>query len=83
MPGVRIVRAGQDYTELDVDSSVDPGSILRAALAQGETVTQFLIAEPSIEQIFIERVGRRPSDDHRLGDAAAAEASTPTPGAAT
>jgi ABC-2 type transport system ATP-binding protein len=85
MRGVRIVRAGEDYTELDVESSVDPDTILRAALAHGETVTQFVIAEPSIEQIFIERVGRRPSDDHLLGaaDSAASGAGSPNDGAAT
>jgi ABC-2 type transport system ATP-binding protein len=85
MRGVRIVRAGEDYRELDVASSGDPVTILRAALAHGETVNQFVIAEPSIEQIFIERVGRRPSDDHLLGaaDSAASGAGSPNDGAAT
>ena len=47
----------------------DPQDILRAAIDRGERVTQFLIADPSIEQIFIERVGRAPSEDHHLAEA--------------
>jgi ABC-2 type transport system ATP-binding protein len=66
MTGVRISRAGQDYVELAVDRGVDPETILRAALDHGERVTNFLIADPSIEEIFIERVGRAPSEDHHL-----------------
>jgi hypothetical protein len=37
-------------------------------MSRGARVTQFQIADPSIEQIFIERVGRPPSDDHRLAE---------------
>jgi len=82
VPGVRISRVGQDYTELDVDRDVDPEVILRAALDHGERVTNFLIADPSIEEIFIERVGRPPSDDHHLavgrGTPPAAPPTTPS-----
>jgi ABC-2 type transport system ATP-binding protein len=74
LEGVSVVRSGEDYTELDVRGR-DPQDVLSAALARGERVTQFLIADPSIEQIFIERVGRAPSEDHHLADAGA----TPPP----
>jgi ABC-2 type transport system ATP-binding protein len=67
--GVRVARDGVDYTELDIDRDVDPDTILRAALDRGERVTQFLIDDPSIEQIFIERVGRKPSDEQHLAGA--------------
>jgi len=70
LEGVSVVRSGEDYTELDVRGR-DPQDILGAALARGERVTQFLIADPSIEQIFIERVGRPPSEDHHLASAGA------------
>jgi ABC-2 type transport system ATP-binding protein len=66
LPGVRVSRHGQDYAELDVDRGVDPETILRAALDRGARVTNFLIADPSIEEIFIERVGRRPTEDVHL-----------------
>ena len=66
LAGVTVVRPGQDFVELDVARSVDPDSILRQALERGQKVTQFVIAEPSIEQIFIERVGKRPSEEQHL-----------------
>jgi ABC-2 type transport system ATP-binding protein len=61
LKGVTVARTGNDYLELAVDRDVDPESILRAALDRGERVTNFLIAEPSIEEIFIEKVGRAPT----------------------
>ncbi|MEA2675188.1 MAG: type transport system ATP-binding protein [Chloroflexota bacterium] len=66
VPGVKVVRPGQDYAELDVEQSVDPETVLRAALDRGLRVTQFLIADPSIEDIFIEKVGRRPTEIEHL-----------------
>jgi ABC-2 type transport system ATP-binding protein len=66
LPGVHVIRPGEDYVELDVDRAVDPETVLQAALARGQRVTQFLIADPSIEQIFIEQVGRAPSEHHHL-----------------
>jgi ABC-2 type transport system ATP-binding protein len=61
LPGVRVSRVGQDYAELHVPDGVDPERILRTALDRGERVTNFLIADPSIEEIFIEKVGRAPT----------------------
>jgi ABC-2 type transport system ATP-binding protein len=77
LPGVRVSRPGQDYAELDVPRDIDPERILKAALEAGERVTNFLIADPSIEEIFIERVGRPPSEDHHL----AASGEPPAPSA--
>ncbi|MGZ6339130.1 MAG: ABC transporter ATP-binding protein [Candidatus Limnocylindrales bacterium] len=57
MEGVRVTRHGQDYTEAEVDRSRDPESILQAAQGRGARVTHFEIADPSLEQIFIEHVG--------------------------
>ena len=76
VPGVRVIRPGQDYAELDVDRSVDPETVLRAALDRGLRVTQFLIDDPSIEEIFIEKVGRRPTEEHHLAAAPGAAAVT-------
>ena len=64
--GVTITRPGRDYTELEMGDGTDPGSVLQAALSHGERVTRFEIAEPSIEQIFVEHVGRPvEADDER------------------
>ncbi|MES2210793.1 MAG: ATP-binding cassette domain-containing protein [Chloroflexota bacterium] len=69
LEGVTVVRPGRDFVELDVARGHDPQEVLGAAIARGERVTQFLIADPSIEQIFIERVGRAPSEEHHLAEA--------------
>jgi ABC-2 type transport system ATP-binding protein len=58
LDGVRVVRPGRDYTELEVDDRHDPRSVLDAAIARGERITRFEITDPSLEQIFLERVGR-------------------------
>jgi len=80
VPGVRVIRPGQDYVELDVDRETDPETVLRAALDRGARVTQFLIADPSIEEIFIEKVGRRPTEEQHLVGAASGRSG---PGAGT
>jgi ABC-2 type transport system ATP-binding protein len=64
MPGVRIVRPGHDFTELDVDRELDPQVILRAALERGCRITRYEIADPSLEEVFIRLVGR-PADEPR------------------
>jgi ABC-2 type transport system ATP-binding protein len=58
LDGVRITRRGQDYTEAEVARGVDPGVILKTALARGCEVLHFEIADPSLEEIFIEHVGQ-------------------------
>ena len=60
------MRPGRDYIELEVRGATDPEAILQAALARGERVTLFEIADPSIEQIFVERVGRSAHEDVSL-----------------
>jgi ABC-2 type transport system ATP-binding protein len=65
IPGVTLTRRGQDYLEMHVASGTDPESILQAVLARGERVTRFEIADPSLEEIFIERVGHRAIEEER------------------
>ena len=50
---------------------VDPQTILHAAIERGERVARFEIADPSLEEIFIERVGVRPGDADDLAPAGA------------
>jgi ABC-2 type transport system ATP-binding protein len=77
IPGVAVVRHGRDYHELEVRGTTDPETILQAALARGERVTLFEIADPSIEQVFVERVGKSTREDVSLAGVPEA------PGAAT
>ena len=59
LPGVTFTAQRADYVELQVPAGQDPASILSAALERGERVTRFEIADPSLEEIFVEHVGRR------------------------
>ncbi len=58
LTGVRVVRAGRDYTEIQVAADRDPETLLAEAQARGERITRFEIADPSLEQVFVELVGR-------------------------
>ena len=59
LPGVSVTADREDYVELRIPADRDPEEILRAALERDERVTRFEIAEPSLEEIFVEHVGRR------------------------
>ncbi len=66
LPGARVTRSGRDYHELELRDGLAPGWILREALARDAQVTRFEIAQPSIEDIFVERVGVTTTDERTL-----------------
>jgi ABC-2 type transport system ATP-binding protein len=66
LDGVTITRWGRDYSELRIAAGREPGSILQAALARGESITRFEIGDPTIEDIFIEHVGAVDRDERTL-----------------
>jgi ABC-2 type transport system ATP-binding protein len=74
MPGVEVTAVREDYVELRVPADEDPEAILRAALDRGDRVTRFEIAEPSLEEVFVEHVGRRAVDEQEEHLAEAAPA---------
>jgi ABC-2 type transport system ATP-binding protein len=65
LPGTRVTRAGRDYSEIEVADGQDPEALLHAAIGRGERVTRFEIADPSLTQVVIDLVGRRPDAEER------------------
>jgi ABC-2 type transport system ATP-binding protein len=63
LPGVNVTAEREDYVELNVPADRDPETILRAALERGSRVLRFEIADPTLEEIFVEHVGRRAVDE--------------------
>jgi ABC-2 type transport system ATP-binding protein len=63
LPHVTVTREGNDYTELRVDAGADPQSVLREAMSRGEEVLRFEVADPSLEDVFVERVGAARADE--------------------
>jgi ABC-type uncharacterized transport system ATPase subunit len=65
LPEVTVMRDGHDFAELRVGSATDPQDILRAAVARGEEVLHFEVADPSLEDVFVEQVGDAIAQDER------------------
>jgi ABC-2 type transport system ATP-binding protein len=81
MDGVSITVRREDFIELHVPAGTDPEEILRAALQRGERVTRFEIADPSLEEVFIEHVGRPAAAEEERHLAAAGRAGAEEPSA--
>jgi ABC-2 type transport system ATP-binding protein len=72
LPHVALTRAGRDYAELQLDASGDPQSVLQAVLAHGGDVLRFEVTDPSLEDVFVERVGHLDLEERRLAPVAGA-----------
>ena len=56
--GAKVIRWGVEQSEIELEPGVEPAVILRAAVESGAEVRHFEIADPSLEQIFIDHVGQ-------------------------
>ena len=82
LPGVVAVRPGAGFAELELRADTEPADVLAAAVALQAPISRFEVAEPSLEAIFIEMVGRSADDDPTLADDAGAPGLSIVEGAA-
>jgi ABC-2 type transport system ATP-binding protein len=73
LPHVTVTRPGLDYTEVRVDTGSDPQTVLRAAMSHGGEVLRFEVADPSLEEVFVTRVGALDTDERTLASVAEAQ----------
>jgi len=73
LPHVTVTRPGRDFTEIRVDTGSDPQAVLRAAMSHGGDVLRFEVADPSLEEVFVTRVGKLDTDERTLAGVAEAD----------
>ena len=69
LPNVQVIRDGNDFTELRVDAGTDPQQILQAAMRGHGEVLRFEVADPSLEDVFVQLVGKVDTEESQLAPA--------------
>lgn len=69
LEGVHVTKRRLDYIEMQIQAHIDSNLIVEAALRDGGTISRFELAEPSLTDIFIERVSEiaLPDAPHAAG----------------
>ena len=57
LPGVQVTKRREDYIEMQIQANFNPNVIVEAALQHGGVISRFELTEPSLTDIFIEKVG--------------------------
>jgi ABC-2 type transport system ATP-binding protein len=57
LAGVQIMQRREDYIEMQIQANLNPNFIVEAALQHGGIISRFELTEPSLTEIFIEKVG--------------------------
>ncbi len=57
LPGVRVTKRREDYVEMNIQANFNPNVIVEEALRHGGIISRFELTEPSLTDIFIEKVG--------------------------
>lgn len=57
LPGVQVKKRREDYIEMQIQANFNPNAIVEAALRHGGIISRFELTEPSLTDIFLEKVG--------------------------
>jgi ABC-2 type transport system ATP-binding protein len=57
LAGVQVTKRREDYIEMHIQADLNPNAIVEAALQHGGIISRFELTEPSLTDIFIEKVG--------------------------
>jgi ABC-2 type transport system ATP-binding protein len=79
VPGARVIQAGMDRSSVELDPGVEPDAVLAAAIAAGARIRHFELADPTLEQVFIDVVGRPVDEEAHLAPAGSSPGA-PSPG---
>ena len=55
--GVQVTKRREDYIEMQIQANLNPNVIVEAALHHSGIISRFELTEPSLTEIFIEKVG--------------------------